>query len=91
AYASRIDLLEKKGRLHKILAGISSDCHLDKWSLHNRNCHEINCTIMAQDFSPATRRKSAGILCVFQALTTKLPVKKASQNVQVIAGQFLTT
>ena len=37
AYASRIDLLEKKGRLHKILAGISSDCHLDKWSLHNRN------------------------------------------------------
>ena len=56
------------------------DCH--------RNCREINCAIMAQDFSPVARRKIAGMLDVLQDLTTTLQVKKTSQNAQVILRQF---
>jgi hypothetical protein len=43
---------------------------------------------MAQDYSSAARRQIAGILCVFQALTTKLQAKKTSQIAQGILKQF---
>jgi hypothetical protein len=36
------------------------------------------------------RRQIAGILCVFQALTTKLQAKKTSLIAQVILEQFLS-
>ena len=44
---------------------------------------------MTQDFSAMTRRRSAGILGVFQALTTKSEPKKTSQIVQIIFEQCL--
>jgi hypothetical protein len=43
---------------------------------------------MAQDFSSVARRQIAGILCVFQDLTTKLQAKKTSQIAQIISEQF---
>ena len=44
---------------------------------------------MTRDFSAMTRRRSAGILGVFQALTTKSEPKKTSQIVQIIFEQCL--
>ena len=55
-----------------------------------RHCEEIRWTKMTQDFSAMTRRRSAGILGVFQALTTKSEPKKTSQIVQIIFEQCLT-
>ena len=57
---------------------------LFKNSMKIRHCEKIRWTKMAQDFSHMTRRKSAGILGVFQALTTKSYAKKTSQIVQII-------
>ena len=54
-----------------------------------RHCEEIRWTKMTQDFSAMTRRRSAGILGVFQALTTKSEPKKTSQIVQIIFEQCL--
>ena len=55
-----------------------------------RHCEEIRWTKMTQDFSAMTRRRSAGILGVFQALTTKSEPKKTSQIVQIIFEQRLS-
>ena len=54
-----------------------------------RHCEKIRWTKMTQDFSAMTRRRSAGILGVFQALTTKSEPKKTSQIVQIIFEQCL--
>jgi hypothetical protein len=53
-----------------------------------RNCAEISCAKQAQDFLTVARRQIAGILCVFQDLTTKLQAKKTSQIAQGILKQF---
>ena len=55
---------EEVQRLKKIIRNV-------KTSQTIRHCEEIRWTKMAQDFSSMTRRRSAGILGVFQALTTK--------------------
>jgi hypothetical protein len=54
-----------------------------------RNSAEISCAKQAQDFLTVARRQIAGILCVFQDLTTKLQAKKTSLIAQVISEQFL--
>jgi hypothetical protein len=59
-------------------------------ALSIRNCAEISCAKQAQDFSSVARRQIAGILCVFQDLTTKLQTKKTSLIAQVISEQFLS-
>ena len=49
----------------------------------------MNRAKMAKDFPPAARRKSAAILCVLLALTTKRQVEKTSQIVRFISEQLL--